>query len=104
MPKTKRKTKERAGKEKKKAVRPEIKKHEHLFSFRNYLVFGLGFILLVLGYFFLAQPAKDPNLTAAEGFWSLNVAPVVLILAYLVVIPVGILLKKPRGKSVQNED
>jgi Na+-transporting NADH:ubiquinone oxidoreductase subunit NqrB len=103
MPKTKKTIIIKAGKEKKKSIQPEEKVFEHVFSIRNYFIFGLGMVLLILGYFFLAQPAKDPGLTAAEGYWSLNVAPIVLILAYLVVIPIAILMKKSRNNP-QNED
>ena len=92
----------KAGKEKVKTLQPVEKNVEQLFSLKNYLVFGFGFILLIAGYFMLAQPAKDPSLTAAEGFWSLNIAPVILILVYLVVIPVGILMRKSRVEDTES--
>jgi len=45
---------------------------------------ALGLLLLVVGYVCLAQgPAENPV--------SLTVAPIILIFAYLVVIPIGIL-------------
>ncbi len=51
---------------------------------KNLLLVGLGILLLVIGFFCLAQgPAENPV--------SLTVAPIVLVIAYLVVIPVGIL-------------
>ncbi len=51
---------------------------------KNLLLVGLGVLLLVIGFFCLAQgPAENPV--------SLTVAPIVLVIAYLVVIPVGIL-------------
>ncbi|HHX16042.1 MAG TPA: hypothetical protein GX724_07785 [Fibrobacter sp.] len=44
----------------------------------------LGVALLMIGFFFLAQgPANNPL--------SLTVAPIILVFAYLVVIPIGIL-------------
>jgi len=103
MPKTKKTTIIKAGKEKTKIIQPEEKTFEHVFSYKNYVVFALGFAFLILGYFFLAQPAKEPGLNPAEGFLSLNVAPVVLILAYLIIIPVGILMKKSRKNSSNEE-
>lgn len=51
---------------------------------KNLLLVGLGVLLLVIGFFCLAQgPAENPV--------SLTVAPIILVIAYLVVIPVGIL-------------
>lgn len=50
----------------------------------NTILVLAGVMLLVLGYFCLAQgPADNPT--------SLTAAPIILVLAYLVVIPVGIL-------------
>ncbi|MFA6341712.1 MAG: hypothetical protein WCX75_02525 [Fibrobacteraceae bacterium] len=51
---------------------------------KNILLIALGLLLLVVGYVCLAQgPAENPV--------SLTVAPIILIFAYLVVIPIGIL-------------
>ncbi|MDR1759692.1 MAG: hypothetical protein LBR60_04105 [Fibrobacter sp.] len=51
---------------------------------KNILLVSLGILLLVIGFFCLAQgPAENPL--------SLTIAPVVLMIAYLIVIPVGIL-------------
>ncbi len=51
---------------------------------KNILLVSLGILLLVIGFFCLAQgPAENPL--------SLTIAPVVLMIAYLIVIPIGIL-------------
>ncbi len=51
---------------------------------KNILLVSLGILLLAIGFICLAQgPANNPI--------SLTVAPLVLCLAYLVVIPMGIL-------------
>lgn len=50
----------------------------------NYLLFGLGFIILVLGYFLLS---RDPW----DGFTSLTLSPIILMIAYLVIFPLAIL-------------
>jgi hypothetical protein len=51
---------------------------------KNILLIAFGLLLLVIGYVCLAQgPAENPV--------SLTVAPIILIFAYLVVIPIGIL-------------
>ncbi|PWJ62528.1 MULTISPECIES: hypothetical protein [unclassified Fibrobacter] len=53
---------------------------------KNLLLIALGVVLLVIGFFCLATgPAENPV--------SLTVAPLILCLAYLVIIPVGILWK-----------
>ena len=51
---------------------------------KNLLLIAIGVLLLVVGFLCLAQgPADNPM--------SLTVAPLILVLAYLVVIPIGIL-------------
>lgn len=51
---------------------------------KNVLIVALGALLIVIGFICLAQgPADNPV--------SLTVAPIILMLAYLVVIPIGIL-------------
>lgn len=52
---------------------------------KNIILVALGVLLLVIGFICLATgPANNPV--------SLTVAPLILVVAYLVVIPVGILL------------
>ncbi len=62
---------------------------------KNLLLIALGIVLLVIGFFCLAQgPAENPV--------SLTVAPIILCIAYLVVIPVGILwFGKSKKKDTQ---
>ena len=50
------------------------------FSKKNYLGLGLGLLLLAVGFFLLGQKPANNSL-------ALNVAPFVLLFAYLVVIP-----------------
>lgn len=58
---------------------------------KNLLLIAIGVLLLVIGFLCLATgPAENPI--------SLTVAPLVLCLAYLVVIPLGILWRS------KNED
>ena len=59
---------------------------------KNIVLIALGIFLLVIGFFCLAQgPAENPV--------SLTVAPIVLMIAYLIVIPVGILWGKKDQKK-----
>jgi hypothetical protein len=59
---------------------------------KNIVLIALGIFLLVIGFFCLAKgPAENPV--------SLTVAPIVLMIAYLIVIPVGILWGKRDQKK-----
>jgi len=58
----------------------------------NYILFGIGALLLVTGYFALSR--KPWN-----SVWSLTVAPILLVLAYLVVLPVAILYHRKNKKE-----
>jgi len=51
---------------------------------KNILLIALGILMLVIGYVCLGSgPATNPV--------SLTIAPIILVFAYLVVIPLGIL-------------
>ena len=53
----------------------------------NYILFGIGIALIIFGYIALSKGPWD-------SFWSLTLAPILLVLGYCVVIPVAILYKK----------
>ncbi|HYQ88930.1 MAG TPA: hypothetical protein VEU09_04810 [Candidatus Binatia bacterium] len=50
------------------------------FGKRNYLIFGLAALVILVGYILLSRG-------------SITVAPIMLLLGYLVLIPIGILAK-----------
>ncbi len=50
------------------------------FGPRNYLIFGLAMVVIVIGY-------------VALGYGSITLAPVLLVLGYCVLIPVAIVIK-----------
>ena len=58
------------------------------FSRQNRLLFGVGILVIIVGYILLRIPP-------AEGFWSLTAAPIVMVVGYCVLIPIA-LLRKPR--------
>ncbi|MGB2868001.1 MAG: hypothetical protein WBD36_06100 [Bacteroidota bacterium] len=61
---------------------------DHLpFTETNYQILGLGILLIILGYVALSQSPWD-------GTMPLVVAPILLVLGYCVVIPIGILYRK----------
>ncbi len=55
----------------------------------NYLLFALGIFLIILGYFVMGT--GDVNSTQA-----LSIAPIILLIGYLVVIPASILYKSKK--------
>ena len=57
------------------------------FTKRNYQILGLGLLFIIAGYFALSQPPWD-------GTMPLVVAPILLVLGYCVVIPIGILYRE----------
>jgi len=57
------------------------------FTKQNYQLFGIGILVLILGYIAMAQPPWD-------SFWSLTLAPILLVLGYCVIIPFAILYRK----------
>ena len=56
------------------------------FGKRNYIWLAAGLIVIVLGYISLAQGPVN-------SFWSLTLAPILLVIGYCVLIPLGILLR-----------
>ena len=55
-----------------------------MLSKKNLILIGIGILLLVIGFICLAAgPADNPV--------SLSVAPIILTIAYVVIIPLGIL-------------
>jgi len=82
-----------AQKDKKRYKGKTARKAETLpFVKENYNLFGIGLLLLIIGYIALA---KGPW----NSFWSLTLAPILLVLGYCVVIPVAILYRKKEKKE-----
>ncbi|MDE3000551.1 MAG: hypothetical protein OXU79_15885 [Gemmatimonadota bacterium] len=73
------------------AQRRETARSPLPYSRRNWTFLGAGLGTILIGYLCLAQPPVD-------GFMSLTLAPVLLVIGYCVLIPIGLLLgesKKP---------
>lgn len=58
----------------------------------NFMIMGVGLLVIIMGYGALA---KGP----IEGFLPLVLAPILLVLGYCVIIPLGILFKKSYLRS-----
>jgi hypothetical protein len=64
------------------------------FTKTNYSIFALGILCIVLGYIALAQDPWD-------GTMPLVIAPIMLVLGYCVIIPIGILFHKRDEKNTE---
>jgi uncharacterized membrane protein len=52
----------------------------------NYVLIASGLVVLTIGYIFMAQGNWD-------SFVSLTISPITLLIAYIIIIPLAILLK-----------
>jgi uncharacterized membrane protein HdeD (DUF308 family) len=57
------------------------------FDRGNYTIIGLGILVIALGYMALSK-------NTVEGFLPLTLAPILLVLGYVVIIPIGIMYRK----------
>lgn len=61
----------------------------------NFAIIGIGILTIILGYIFLSENSVD-------GFYPTVVAPILLVLGYCVIIPVGIIISiKKKDTSLQ---
>ncbi len=73
----------------------KVKKIEHLhinLTNKNYMIIGLGILVIIIGYFFMSENSVD-------GFLPTVVAPILLIAGYGVIVPFGILYTDKSGAS-----
>jgi len=56
------------------------------FGKKNYIILGAGLLLVVIGFLFLAGG-------------DITLSPILLVLGYCVIIPLGILLPKEKGEA-----
>jgi hypothetical protein len=80
----------------KKTVRTIARKSDAFLDLtaNNYKIFGLGLLILIIGYFFMAQGPAD-------SFMSLTLSPIILVIGYCVVIPYAILWKAKKRETQQ---
>ena len=60
------------------------------FTRNNYIILGVGILFIVIGFVFL-------------GFGDITISPILLVLGYCVVIPLGILFPKKKEKLEEPE-
>ncbi len=71
-------------KKSKKGVKPEPD-----FTRNNYLILGIGLFFIIVGFVFL-------------GFGDITISPILLVLGYCVIIPLGILFPKKKEKHEEH--
>lgn len=78
----------------KKVKKVEKERYEWPFGPKNYIIFGAGLLVIILGYISLASG-------------SITLAPILLILGYCVLIPVAIIIdgrkREVPAESVKSE-
>jgi membrane protein YdbS with pleckstrin-like domain len=77
-----------------KIIKRQAASQELPFGKTNLYILGIGLAVLVIGYLFMAQPPVN-------SFWSRTLAPVVVLIAYLIIIPYSLFYR--RKKENQNE-
>jgi uncharacterized membrane protein HdeD (DUF308 family) len=80
------KEKSRKGSIRKVRKRPGLE-----FGSKNYQLFGIGLLVIILGYVFMT---KGP----ANSFWSLTLSPILLVIGYCLLIPAA-LLYRPKKET-----
>ena len=73
---------------KKKPGKREQEKFHLPLGRTNYLILGVGVLLLIVGFVFMALP-DDP-----DAFMTLTLAPIILVFSFLIVIPIGIMYRE----------
>jgi membrane protein CcdC involved in cytochrome C biogenesis len=79
---------------KEKQIKKTKKDDSFPFERENYIIIGIGLLVIMFGYIALSG-------NTVEGFVPLTLAPILLILGYCVIIPIGILY---RNKEKKPED
>jgi len=62
---------------------------------QNFVIIGIGLLVIIAGYAAMLEGS-------IEGFLPLVVSPILLVLGYCVIIPVGILYRKRKAAPEQH--
>jgi len=66
------------------------------FSSANYIIFGIGLVVIILGYVIMA-------LGDVNSVQSLSIAPVMLFIGYIVLIPIALIYRDKSGKNSDSD-
>jgi Ca2+/Na+ antiporter len=78
-----------------KIVKRPLALKELPFAKKNLYILGIGLAVLVIGYILMAQPPVN-------GFLSRTLAPIIVVLAYVIIIPYSILYGHKKEKKDEN--
>jgi len=62
------------------------------YSTTNYILFGIGLALIIIGYFVMANGEVD-------SFQSLTIAPVMLFIGYIIFIPAALIYREKTSNT-----
>lgn len=62
------------------------------FSKTNYAIFGLGLLLIILGYVIMAMGSVN-------SFQSLTLSPILLFIGYIILIPISLIYRDKNGQA-----
>ena len=65
------------------------------FTTTNYILFGIGLVLIIVGYLVMATGEVN-------SFQSLTLAPIMLFIAYIIVIPAALIYRKKSPEVEEN--
>ena len=66
------------------------------FSSKNYLIFGIGLIVIILGYVIMATGTVN-------SFQSLTLAPIMLFIGYIIIIPLALIFRDKTNKNLSDK-
>ena len=75
-----------------KLAKKDTRREISFWTKRNLYLMGIGIAVLIIGYILMAQPPVN-------SIWSLTIAPIILVIAYLIIIPIAILYGKRKKQS-----
>ncbi len=64
----------------------------------NFLIMGVGVFILILGYILMSIPHNP------DDFLTRTLSPILLVIAYLIVIPVGLLYREKGEEKGKEKD
>ncbi len=78
-------------------IKEKKKAKEEKFRFpltrKNYYIILLGILVIIVGYIFMGIPDNP------DAFLSRTLAPILLVFAYLIIIPVGLFYREKKVKQ-----
>ena len=69
--------------------------HSWSFGKINYYLFGIGLLVIMLGYIIMATGEVN-------SFQSLTLAPIMLFIAYIIVIPAALIYREKSSEVEEN--